>query len=701
MRFSTLRFLVKEGFRSLRQNFFMSAASVLVLVSCLLITGFAYLVYENVEHTFDWAEQQNVITAYAKEDATDEDIANIKRVLKRNDNVAQIEFVSKEELLERYRDEFDDLAADNPLPDAFVISFVNLEFFDETIAEIKAIDGIIQVDYNQALSSSLLKVRNIVLMICFWVIILLLVVSLFIIANTIKLTVYSRRREIAIMRSVGATPSFVRFPFVVEGVLLGLIAGAIAYGLVFGGYTIAQRNFTFGMFGLMSFSAVWLKLLVGFVVGGTLTGVLGSTISIRRYLREKSAKPPKKINRKAITRVISALTVAALLLATPVPVQKVSAAKSVDDLRTELAELQKKEKELKAELEKLGDSIDDQKLAVQKMKQQVENLEAQVDAYKAQRTELENKIAVQNANIEALNTQITSKEARMDEIMAKLKKRVKAITQTGQYSAFQMLMSTEDYADYLLKTQILNCISKHDQALRDEAAAEKAAIEAARAEIESEKLATEQDRAEVLTIEEELNAQFEQLDALYVTAKNKENELKKQQNTYQQKLQQIQKSEADLDREIAALLKNPTSQKYGGKMYWPAPTIKRISSGYGKRGSGYHYAIDISNGKSLGEPIVAAADGVVLKVQKLHYSYGNFCMIDHGLDENGVRIVTLYAHMRYVPEVTVGQKVYGGTTKLGQIGNTGESYGAHLHFEVREDNVRVNPIGKGYVVQPK
>ena len=166
-------------------------------------------------------------------------------------------------------------------------------------------------------------------------------------------------------------------------------------------------------------------------------------------------------------------------------------------------------------------------------------------------------------------------------------------------------------------------------------------------------------------------------------------------------MQDLQKSEDELDREIAALLAGtPPASTYGGKMYWPAPTVKRVSSGYGDRSLGYHRAIDISNGRSLGEPIVAAASGTVIKVQSMHYSYGNFCMIDHGLDANGVRIVTLYAHMRYTPSVTVGQYVTGGVTQIGQIGNTGNSYGAHLHFEVREDNVRVDPIGKGYVVVP-
>lgn len=291
MRFNTFRFLVKEGVRSLRQNFFMSAASILVLVSCLLITGCAYLVYENVEHAFDWAYQQNVVVAYADADITDERAAAIKAELEKHSNVAQVEYVSKEALLERYKDEFgellEDLEADNPLQDAFVISFEDLSLFDATVKSIQTVENIDKVDYDQALSQTLVKVRKVVLTVGVWVIALLLIVSLFIIANTIKLTVYSRRREISIMRSVGATPWFVRFPFMVEGIILGSAAGVLSYGLLFGVYEVIRQNFTFSSsLELISFAMVWWQLLLGFLVGGMITGVLGSTVSIGRYLKE-------------------------------------------------------------------------------------------------------------------------------------------------------------------------------------------------------------------------------------------------------------------------------------------------------------------------------------------------------------------------------------------------------------------------------
>lgn len=294
MRIDTFRYLVKEGFRSLSQNLFMTMASVLVLVSCLLLTGSAYLVYENVEHGFEWAYKQNVVVAYAKADATDEQTAAMEERLKATDNVASVSFISKEDLLNRYKEEFGDLLADleadNPLQDAFVVSFLDLSRFEETVAKVKAVSGIETVDFDQALSNSLVKFRNTVLTVGAWVIALLLIVSLFIIANTIKLTVYSRRLEISIMRSVGATHNFIRFPFMVEGVMLGCFAGAISYGLVFALYTVLGNNFVFGSsFSLLPFAKVWWQLLLGFLLGGTVIGVVGSTISTGRYLKEHTA----------------------------------------------------------------------------------------------------------------------------------------------------------------------------------------------------------------------------------------------------------------------------------------------------------------------------------------------------------------------------------------------------------------------------
>ncbi len=294
MRFNTFRYLVKEGYRSLRKNLFMSAASVLVLVSCLLITGCAYLVFENINHGFEWAYQQNIVVAYSVQGATAEQNTAIQTAIDGMDNVAEVMFESKEALLDRYSAEFgellDDLKEDNPLQDAFVIRLKDLSLFDDTVAKIQAVEGVDTVAYNADLSNLLVRVRNIVLTVGGWVVLLLLLVSLFIISNTIKLTVYTRRLEIHIMRSVGATAGFIRFPFMIEGAILGLTAGTLSYGLVFGAYQVVCRYFpATAMFGLIPFSAVWFPLLIGFLVGGMVVGLLGSSISTGRYLKEQTS----------------------------------------------------------------------------------------------------------------------------------------------------------------------------------------------------------------------------------------------------------------------------------------------------------------------------------------------------------------------------------------------------------------------------
>ncbi len=292
MRFNMLRYLVKEGYRSLRKNPFMSLASILILVCCLLMTGCAFLVFQNVDHGFEWAYQQNIVVAYSDAETTAEQTDTLLGQINAMDNVESVEFVSKEDLLERYSAEFGDLLADlqedNPLQDAFVIRFKDLSIFDATVEQIRVLEQVDTVDYNADLSATLVKVRDLVLTIGMWVIVLLLLVSLFIIANTIKLTVYTRRLEIFIMRSVGATNWFIRFPFMIEGLILGCTAGTVAYGALYGLYAVVRKVFPFSSsFELIAFGMVWWQLLLGFIVGGMLVGLLGSTLSTARYLKEQ------------------------------------------------------------------------------------------------------------------------------------------------------------------------------------------------------------------------------------------------------------------------------------------------------------------------------------------------------------------------------------------------------------------------------
>ena len=293
-----MRYLTREGLRNVWQNRFMSVASVAVLAACLLLTGLSYLALANVERAFKWVYGQNMVVVFAKTDCTDEQITAMGDALKALENVEKTEFLSKEETLEKYKDSLPEetyaslQGEDNPMPDAYLVTFRDLDNFDETVAQIKAIDGVDDASYDGNIAATLRTVRRIALEVGLGVVVLLLVVSLFIIANTIKLTVYNRRLEIYIMRSVGATGAFIRVPFMVEGMTLGILSGGVAFFFVWLLYVklLGLLPQTTTLFSLVPFKEVWSVLIVGFLVIGMLTGMLGSAIATGKYLHKEGSE---------------------------------------------------------------------------------------------------------------------------------------------------------------------------------------------------------------------------------------------------------------------------------------------------------------------------------------------------------------------------------------------------------------------------
>lgn len=291
MKLHVLQYLFKEGCRNTWQNRLMALASCGVLICCLLLTGFSYLVFANVDRISQSAYEQNVIAVYLKSECTAEDAADAGRAIRSLPNVDTADFISKDELLQKYADDVVELYSgdSNPLPDTFIVSMKDLTQFDQTLIDIQNVDGVEEVSFDAGTAEVLTRFRRIVLVFGGSVIVLLLAVSLFIIVNTIKLTVHNRRLEIYIMKSVGATDSFVRFPFVVEGVLVGFVAAVVGYGLTAALYNAMVNNIDFGnpMLELIPFSQVWGPLLVYFLLGGVLVGIIGSVISMGKYLRHE------------------------------------------------------------------------------------------------------------------------------------------------------------------------------------------------------------------------------------------------------------------------------------------------------------------------------------------------------------------------------------------------------------------------------
>lgn len=300
---ASLKYLIKEGFRNTWTNRMMSIASICVLMSCLVLIGSASMMFLNIDSLLGKIEEENVIMVYISDGTTDEEIANMENEIKACGNIKQVEFVSKEdawaEQLSTMEDAqaefFTQISSGIPLPDAYKVTVENLDQFNDTVSKLKQLQHIDTIRENQNLAKKLVAIRQGITVIAFVIIAVLFVISLFIISNTIKLTVYSRRLEISIMKSVGATNSFVRLPFVVEGMILGIVSGIISLGLVWGLYELAVNEFadllsTFNGLDFLKFQNYALPMLGIFVAIGVVTGVGGSLITMSKYLNKEGSE---------------------------------------------------------------------------------------------------------------------------------------------------------------------------------------------------------------------------------------------------------------------------------------------------------------------------------------------------------------------------------------------------------------------------
>jgi len=350
MKISSVKYLVGEGAKNAWVNRLMTIASVGVLVACMVIIGLAILISENVNKAVGKLEQQNVVMAYMKDynwalygddkdnsssdtsAVSSEEIASsdtqqteeqadengiksgdyvihnadeakaLCEEIAKIDNVASVTYVSSSEGLESVKKSmlegqesyftFLDDKYGNPMSDAAKITMKDMARFDETIEQIKKIDGINKIQSQNDLADKITAIKRGVGIAGFWIIAILMIIALVIVSNTIRVTMYNRKLEISIMKAVGATDSFVRIPFVVEGMIIGLVSAVIAEGLLYFCYRVATETImsTLNTSDIVHYSDVAWWLLLIFVGIGIFAGILGSVIMISKYLRHEGSE---------------------------------------------------------------------------------------------------------------------------------------------------------------------------------------------------------------------------------------------------------------------------------------------------------------------------------------------------------------------------------------------------------------------------
>ena len=299
MKGSSLKYLTREGFRNIWVNRLMTLASVTVLLACLVIIGVGAMAFFNIDALLDKVEAQNVVMVYVEMDSDDLTTSGVGVELQKMENIESCEFIPKEDA---FRAQIESMGGDSavfegftecPLPDAYKVTLKDLTQFSATVEQIQNLTGVSSVRENSDLASKLLSIRRAVTIVSIGLVVMLFLVALFIIANTIRITMFSRKLEINIMKAVGATNWFIRWPFLVEGVLIGIIASVISLGVLCGLYELASVSFSdllmsFG-FSMVPFSQYALQILGVFLGIGIFTGGFGSMISMNKYLKEQGS----------------------------------------------------------------------------------------------------------------------------------------------------------------------------------------------------------------------------------------------------------------------------------------------------------------------------------------------------------------------------------------------------------------------------
>lgn len=453
-----------------------------------------------------------------------------------------------------------------------------------------------------------------------------------------------------------------------------------------------------------------------------------------------------------LTRVIALVLCFALLFATVemTPPAAVTA-QSIDELNSQKDELASKQEALEQQRDETAKTLEEQEAQADVLRQQISAKSEEIAVNEQLLSTLDSQIADKTSRIAEQESTIASLEDTITAQYQALRRRLREISKFGSVSStLQLLLSSSRLTDYLISFKVSERIAAHDQEMMNALEEDIKAVEAAKSQTVNDKAALEIERTQVAQVQADMEESKAGLQTLYAEADALADEMAQNVEYLDEQIAAIDAEQAYLQNTIDAVMaqiraeeearrqeeerrrqeeeerKKQEAEQNGtssdgdadsdgdnddtdddevnasiSNMVWPAPTCKVITSSYKYRQQfgRWHRGLDIARyGSAEGHEIVAAADGTVVYTNRYDTwggGYGLYAMIDHGYDDEGRRILTIYSHCSSV-SVYEGLEVKAGDT-VGAIGNTGNSYGAHLHFEVQVDGVAVDPVGGGYL----
>lgn len=738
---STRTYLIGQGYDNLRKHGGKTFSTMLIICATMIVLGLFIILFMNIESNVKSVTQNQGLQAFISDEIADSEIEELAATLSGISNVKDIKYIDKDAALEDAKDTLKDYAYllegmedTNPFPRSFIITFTNLENTESVKTAIESVDGIYKVGYNEKIINGVIQISQIVNYIIIGLGFVMMVISIFIISNTIKLAVYSNKREIYIMKYMGATSWFIKYPFIVEGVLMGLASSIISWIVVSLAYSTAyiylpKVGAELGVFGFIGYSSMWHIILMAFLALGIFLGGMGSSFATRRYLKEfrpikitskkksisdkqdkkskeqekrvkKREKEELKLKRENLKREekekqeqekkskqeferkrkARRLSVILLVLVMSSPFTKILYAESTQDKIDHI------DKETSAAAKKYEQVQSDIKV----YEADIKELDVEVEKYTEEVNALSGKVESAKAEVEKITEQLQDVSAHYESTEQLLNTRLRVLYENGFVNMWEVLLSAESITDFLAKYNVLATLIENDKKNLEEMNDQKRYIQGLRESADLKRLQIEQ-------AEYDVQKSKQALEAAVANKTSKLNQLETSKTELKTLLANLkkerEKQEKILAAEIAAA--QGSNIKFSGEFTWPTPGVYYVTAMFRDKeyynwSGSVHKGTDIA--KSGGCNIVAAQTGKVIVASgngAYNGGYGNYVVIDHG-KKDGVSYTTVYAHMKSV-SVKKGDTVVKGQ-KIGYMGSTGWSTGTHLHFEIRRNNVQINAM---------
>ena len=296
MKYNVIGYFLSEGFRNVFKNKKSTFSCLGVMCATMLIFGLFFTIGENINNAVQGLEQEQGMQVFMEYEATEEQISKLKEDLNKIEGINNVTFVTKEEAYNTMKERLgkNEDAIKGFTPDIFSVSYVvtltDLTLNNQVYNEISALENVREVLNKRDTIETLSNIGNTIQFVTFTMFAILILISLFIISNTIKLTVHARRKEISIMKYVGATNGFIRTPFMIEGIIIGLLSGLISILIVGGGYNYIATQLSQSdtwqklSINLLSFGDMFGQIVLVYMLLGVGIGIVGSSISMKRYL---------------------------------------------------------------------------------------------------------------------------------------------------------------------------------------------------------------------------------------------------------------------------------------------------------------------------------------------------------------------------------------------------------------------------------